>query len=230
MMDMQGARLRTFGPAGLICCGALLCMVFCWKTAGNAQEDKGPAPVVSAYYDQVLEVLGDKDLSTEQLREELQSMAREIFTFKIMAQMSLGRNWQDLNSDQQEEFVTLFTRLLENTYFQKLEEHLSEIRDYSEDDLQVTDEIVFSSRKAEVQSKIVYDKKDVPVNYRFVNMDSEWKIYDVLVEEVSLVQNYRSQFNDRLQKISIDQFLKELKDKVQAVEAGEEDVDPDDVL
>lgn len=223
MMDMKDARLRWLGPVGLVCCSAVLCILFCWNTAGNAQEDKGPAPIVSAYYQQVRDVLTDKDLSKEQLREELQSMAREIFTFQIMAQMSLGRNWQDLDSDEQEEFVTLFTRLLGNTYFQKLEEHLSEVREYSDDDMQVTDEIVFSSRKAEVQSKIVYDNKDVPVHYRFVKMDSEWKIYDVLVEEVSLVQNYRSQFNDRLQKISVSEFMQEMRDKVQKLEAGEEE-------
>lgn len=122
--------------------------------------------------------------------------------------------------------MTLFTRLLENTYFQKLEEHLSEVREYSDDDMQVTDEIVFSSRKAEVQSKIVYDDKDVPVDYRFVKTDDEWKIYDVLVEEVSLVQNYRSQFNDRLQKVSVAELMQEMRDKVQKLESGEEE-DPE---
>jgi phospholipid transport system substrate-binding protein len=226
MLEIKNAGLRWLGLVGLVCISAVLCIMFGWNTAGNAQEDKGPAPVVSAYYDQVLHVLTDKDLSKDQLREELQSMAREIFTFQVMAQMSLGRNWQDLNPDEQKEFVTLFTRLLENTYFQKLEEHLSEIREYSDDDMQVTDEIVFSSRKAEVQSKIVYDNKDVPVHYRFVKMDSEWKIYDVLVEEVSLVQNYRSQFNDRLQKVSVPELMQEMRDKVEKLEAGEEE-DPE---
>ncbi|MFO7876583.1 MAG: ABC transporter substrate-binding protein, partial [Desulfovermiculus sp.] len=226
MMDMKDIRLRWLGPVGLACFSAVLCILIGWNTAGYAQEDKGPAPVVSAYYEQVRDVLTDKGLDKDQLREELQSMAREIFTFEIMAQMSLGRNWQDLDSDEQDEFVTLFTRLLENTYFQKLEEHLSEVREYSDDDMQVTDEIVFSSRKAEVQSKIVYDDKDVPVDYRFVKTDDEWKIYDVLVEEVSLVQNYRSQFNDRLQKVSVAELMQEMRDKVQKLESGEEE-DPE---
>ncbi|MGM0760238.1 MAG: MlaC/ttg2D family ABC transporter substrate-binding protein [Thermodesulfobacteriota bacterium] len=174
----------------------------------------------------MLDVLTDQDMDKDQLQEELQCMVREIFTFQIMAQMSLGRNWQDLDSDEQDEFVSLFTRLLENTYFQKLEDHLSEIRDYSDDDMQVTDEILFSSRKAEVKSKIVYDDQDVPVNYRFVKTDDAWKIYDVLVEEVSLVQNYRSQFNDRLQKVSVSELMQEMRDKVQKLESGEEE-DPE---
>ena len=224
MQDICRSRLiREAMMAGVI---LALCLVLGVNGLGAAQKDNGPAPIVSAYYDQVLEVLADKDLSKKQLREELQSMAREIFTFQIMAQMSLGRNWQDLSSDQQTEFVSLFTRLLENTYFQKIENHLSEIKDYSADDLQVTDEIVFTSRKAEVQSKIAYDGKDVPVNYRFVKTDHEWKIYDVLVEEVSLVQNYRSQFNDKLQKISVTELMQEMRDKVQKLEAGEEE-DPE---
>ncbi|MFO7876927.1 MAG: ABC transporter substrate-binding protein, partial [Desulfovermiculus sp.] len=62
--------------------------------------------------------------------------------------------------------------------------------------------------------------------YRFVKTDDEWKIYDVLVEEVSLVQNYRSQFNDRLQKVSVAELMQEMRDKVQKLESGEEE-DPE---
>lgn len=222
MMDMKNRNLSWRGLVGVVSVSLVLCLLLGGTISSAAQEDNGPATIVSAYYDQVLEVLADKDLSKKQLREELQSMARKIFTFQIMAQMSLGQNWQDLDSDQQKEFVSLFTRLLENTYFQKIENHLSEIKDYSPDDLQVTDEIVFTSRKAEVQSKIAYDDKDVPVNYRFVKKDNEWKIYDVLVEEVSLVQNYRSQFNDKLQKVSVAELMQEMRDKVQKLESGEE--------
>jgi len=222
MMNVMGRRRKWIWVVGLT--GA--CFAFCLGLGGSslsaAQGDRGPAGIVTTYYDQILEAFADTQLSKEQLREKLQGMAREVFTFQIMAQMSLGRNWQDLDTDQQQEFVDLFTRLLENTYFQKIENHLSEIREYSADDLQVTDEIVFSSRKAEVQTKISYEGKNVPVHYRFVKMESGWKIYDVLVEEISLVQNYRSQFNDRLQKISVSEFLLELQNKVHKLESRQE--------
>ena len=201
--------------------GVLLLLCNGLSAPGTAlgQDQEGPASIVRTYYAQVLEVMAEEKVSKEQLKQELQGMARDVFTFQIMAQMSLGRSWQDLSTKQQKEFVDLFTRLLENTYFQKIENRLSAVRDYSSQDLQVTDEIVFSSRKAEVQSKIAYKDTYVPVNYRFVKMDGTWKIYDVLVEEVSLVQNYRSQFTDRLQKISVSDFMREIRDKVHSLEA-----------
>ena len=215
---------------GFIGLGLLLVMALGGSTLAFGAAEQGPAPVVRSYYDKVVNVLSNEDLDKEKLRQELKDMAREVFTFQVMAQMSMARNWRDLDSEQQKEFVSLFTRLLENTYFQKIEKHLDEITEYAKDDLQVTDEIIFSSRKAEVQSKIAYEDKQVPVNYRFVKMDGKWKIYDVLVEEVSLVQNYRSQFSDRLQKVSVGQFMQDLRDKVQALEAGEEEADLDDAI
>lgn len=197
----------------------LLCKGLAGPGAALGGDQKGPASIVRTYYAQVLEILAEEEVSKEQLKQELQGMARDVFTFQIMAQMSLGRSWKDLSPKQHKEFVDLFTRLLENTYFQKIEDHLNAVRGYSSQDLQVTDEIVFSSRKAEVQSKIAYEDTYVPVNYRFVKMDGTWKIYDVLVEEVSLVQNYRSQFTDRLQKISVSDFMQELRNKVHNLEA-----------
>ncbi|MBS3779226.1 MAG: ABC transporter substrate-binding protein [Desulfovermiculus sp.] len=224
MITIRSERRSWLGCLGLAGMSLVFCVVLGVNALGAVEDDSGPAGIVTAYYDQILEAFADEELSKEQLREKLQGMAREVFTFQIMAQMSLGRNWQDLDTDQQQEFVNLFTRLLENTYFQKIESHLSEIREYSADDLQVTDEIVFSSRKAEVQSQISYEGKKVPVHYRFVKMESGWKIYDVLVEEISLVQNYRSQFNDRLQKISVSEFLQDLQNKVHNLESREEKV------
>ncbi|WP_051564306.1 MlaC/ttg2D family ABC transporter substrate-binding protein [Desulfovermiculus halophilus] len=228
-MILQNSRVCTWRQvAVLVCAGLLLNLGWGVLTWATAQEDEGPAPIVRAYYDKVLSVLDDQDLNKDELRAELQSMAREVFSFRIMGQMSLGRNWRGLNAGQQQEFVDLFTRLLENTYFQKIEQHLDQITGYTKDDMQVSEEIIFSSRKAEVQTKIVYNDKNVPVNYRFVKLDQGWKIYDVLVEEVSLVQNYRSQFNDALQNSSVQAFMQDMRDKVQELEDGEDEQHEDE--
>jgi phospholipid transport system substrate-binding protein len=226
LQNSRGCSWRQV--AVLICAGLLLNLGWGGLTCAEAQEDEGPAPIVRSYYDQVLKVLEDQDLKKDELRAELQSMAREVFSFRIMGQMSLGRNWRSLDAGQQQEFVDLFTRLLENTYFQKIEQHLDQITGYTKDDMQVSEEIIFSSRKAEVQTKIVYNDKNVPVNYRFVKLDQGWKIYDVLVEEVSLVQNYRSQFNDALQNSSVNEFMQNMRDKVQELEDGEDEQQQED--
>ncbi len=217
-------RYNIFGRWWLA--AVLVCAAMIMQPGGGAKHlvwaaENGPAPIVRSYYKEMLAIVSDENLSKEQLREELEGMAEEIFTFQVMSQMSLGRMWRDLDSDQKKEFVDLFTRLLENTYFQKIEKYLDQITKYSAEDLQVTNEIIFSSRKAEVQSTINYDGKAVPVHYRFVKLDAGWKVYDVLVEEVSLVQNYRSQFNDALQKKSVSVFMQDLRDKVQELESAQ---------
>jgi phospholipid transport system substrate-binding protein len=205
---------------------ALICAAMIMQPGWGAEHlawatENGPAPIVRSYYKEILAIVSDEKLSKEQLRKELEGMAEEVFTFQVMSQMSLGRSWRDLDAGQRQEFVDLFTRLLENTYFQKIEKYLDQITKYSADDLQVTDEIIFSSRKAEVQSTINYDGKAVPVHYRFVKLDAGWKVYDVLVEEVSLVQNYRSQFNEALQKKSVSGFMQDLRNKVQELESAQ---------
>jgi phospholipid transport system substrate-binding protein len=209
---------------GFLCAALVMNQGWGSKTCAWAEEN-GPAPIVRSYYEEILTIVSDENLNKQQLRAELEGMADEIFSFQVMSQMSLGRSWRDLDAQQKKEFVDLFTRLLENTYFQKIEKYLDQITEYSADDLQVTDEIIFSSRKAEVQSTINYDGKAVPVHYRFVKLEAGWKVYDVLVEEVSLVQNYRSQFNDALQKKSVSVFMQDLRNKVQELESAPVDED-----
>lgn len=86
--------------------------------------------------------------------------------------------------------------------------------------IEILDQIIFSSRKAEVRTRIKYNDKYIPINYRFVLIGKQWKIYDVYVEGVSLIKNYRSQFKDMLLKKSPKEVINELRLKLKDTKCG----------
>jgi len=180
----------------------------------------GPSQVLDRYMDQVLEVFeqtssNDSEQEVEKLKEDLQAVASKAFSYQVMARMSLGHAWKRLSPAEQDEFVQLFTRLLEETYFSKIRKYFQEIKSYTRDKVTITDEIVFTSRKAEVQTEMEHKGKKVPVNYRMVKLETGWQVYDVQVEGVSLIQNYRSQFQDLMLKHSPAEVLDIVRKKIQ---------------
>jgi phospholipid transport system substrate-binding protein len=107
------------------------------------------------------------------------------------------------------EFVKLFEQVLEKSYIDK-------ILDYSNEKVNFYKESMLSDNQAEIQTKIVTASKEIPIYYRMILKDGKWKVYDVVVENVSLVQNYRTQFNDILTKNTPEQLLEILRKKVKA--------------
>ncbi len=181
---------------------------------------EGPSKVLEAYIDQVVDVfekasLKDDEEDVHQLKQDLQVLADQAFSYQVMARMSLGSSWKRFDPTQQQVFVQLFTRMLEETYFSKIRKYFQEIKSYSREQVVIADEIIFSSRKAEVQTQMEHEGNRVPVNYRMVTLDGDWKVYDVQVEGVSLVQNYRSQFQDLMLKHSPEDVLEIMRKKVE---------------
>ena len=125
-----------------------------------------------------------------------------------MPEWSLGNNWNKLTEAQRQEFVALFQQVLEKAYADK-------ILAYTDEKITFDREVAISKTRVEVQTRVVTKSKEVPINYRVVQeSDGTWKVYDVVVENVSLVMNYRSQFNDILSKNKPEQLLETLRKKV----------------
>jgi phospholipid transport system substrate-binding protein len=120
---------------------------------------------------------------------------------------TLGGNWSKLNPVQQQEFTQLYRRILEKAYIDKILSYTNEKIDFSK-------ESMLSDNQAEVQTKVITSSKEIPIFYKVIRKDGIWKVYDVAVENVSLVQNYRSQFNSILAKNTPDQLLEILRKKV----------------
>ena len=172
-----------------------------------------PLDAVQANVNKVLEVLRDPALKAdlamakEIKKEKLRLIYERMFDDIELSKRTLARNWNSLNAAQRQEFVLLFRQVLEKAYIDK-------ILAYTDEKIVFERETVVSETQAEVQTKIVTSSKEIPISYRVLLKDGAWKVYDVVIENVSLVLNYRTQFNDILAKNTPEQLLEILRKKV----------------
>ena len=171
-----------------------------------------PLDAVQANVNKVLDVLRDPklkgDSAKEIKKEKLRVIYGQMFNEVELARRTLTRNWNELNPAQQQEFIRLFRQVLENAYIDKILSYTNERTVFSR-------EIMLSTDQAEVQTKIITSSREIPIFYRVILKDGAWKVYDVVVENVSLVQNYRNQFKSILASHTPDQMLETLRKKVQ---------------
>ena len=172
-----------------------------------------PLDAVKINADQVLDILRDPKLKSASAKEIKKDKLRVIYVNMFdeveLSRRSLGMNWNKLNAAQRQEFVKLFEQVLEKAYADK-------ILAYTNEKIEFTKESMVSSNLAEVRTKVITASKEIPINYRVISKNGAWKVYDVVIENVSLVQNYRTQFNDILAKNSSEQLLEILRKKVKA--------------
>lgn len=169
-----------------------------------------PLERVKATIDRVLNILesplNPDGTKTPQRNAMLRQALESLFDFSAMARMSLGTHWE-YQADRQREFVSLFTDFMENVYLAKMES------------LKDTEVVYVRERVerglAQVDTKVVPTAgEDIPVNYRLHWVGREWKIYDVLIQNVSVVENYRAQFHRILKVTSFDELLKKLQERL----------------
>jgi len=170
-----------------------------------------PQQTIEAYVNKVLDVLRDPALQAESAKtakeEKIWSIFDDIFDYRELSKRTLSRNWKKFNSDQQKEFEALFRKLLGNVYMDR-------ILAYKDEQVLFHKESLLSDNKAQVQSKILAGNKEIPMDYRMIAKNDQWKVYDVVIEGVSMVKNYRSQFNNILSKKPPEELLKILRKKV----------------
>jgi phospholipid transport system substrate-binding protein len=172
-----------------------------------------PMTTAEASVNRVLDVLRDSKLKSpaakEAKKEKLRVIYKAMFDEIEFSKRTLTRNWNKFSPAERVEFVKLFEQVLEKSYIDK-------ILDYSNEKVNFYKESMLSDKQAEIQTKIVTASKEIPIYYRMILKDGKWKVYDVVVENVSLVQNYRTQFNDILTKNTPEQLLEILRKKVKA--------------
>jgi phospholipid transport system substrate-binding protein len=171
-----------------------------------------PSPVVEVRktVDEVVRVVADKELKKPQneqkRRKALKAAISQLFDHGEMAKRSMGQNWKEISPLQQKEFAELFATLLENSYAGKIES-------YNNEKIVYLKELV-DGDYAEVKSRIVTAKRDeFSLDYRLMLVGERWKVYDVVIEGVSLVSNYRSQFNKIIKAQGYPELLKKMKVK-----------------
>ena len=169
-----------------------------------------PTESVRETVDNIIAILKDPALKGEQKKKERREKLKELiyrrFDFTEMARRSLGSEWRRHSPEERKEFVQLFSALLEDAYLDKIESYNGEQVRYLKERV--------DKDFAEVPTKLVDNKgQEFSVVYRLYNSGGDWKVYDVVIEDISLVNNYRSQFSRVLAKSSYAELVDRMKKK-----------------
>ena len=172
-----------------------------------------PTDQIKGTIDEIIAILKDPSLNgpekSDQRRARLREKMKERFTFAEMAKRSLGKHWREMNGEEKEEFTAIFARLIENSYIGKIE-------GYTDEKILYENEMLRKGR-AIVKTKIITKQgTDIPLDYRLINkQNGQWMVYDVVIEGVSLVRNYRTQFSKALRSSSYEELVRTLKSKIE---------------
>jgi len=187
----------------------LLALVLSAVTASPAAAG-APSDQLKTQIDRVLKALDDPELKkegrTRDRRAAVRKIANDIFDFGETARRSLGRHWQPRTPAERDEFVQLFADLLERSYISRVELYGGEKIQYLGDTVE--------GEQGKVQTKLVTKGgSDIPIEYRMHKKGDRWLVYDVTIEGVSLIANYRTQFNKIIQTASYQELVKKMKAK-----------------
>ena len=176
--------------------------------ASTAVADEGPRQEIEKALRLGVSILSDSKLGESARFERLRAAVLPLFDFPEMTRRSLGAHWRRRTPEQREEFTRLFTRLLERTY-------ASRISSYKGQRMHFVREAI-DGRFAQVDTRIVdQEGRRFDVDYRLhrVNNPGEWRIYDIVIADISLVNNYRAQFNRVINRTSYEALAKRLRDR-----------------
>jgi len=184
----------------------ILCLIFPLSAFAGV-----PLETVEGHLDKVRDLLRDPSLKSESAKkakkDRIRAIAEKMFDFTELSKRTLAQNWNKLNPEQQKEFVELYTSFLGDAYVNK-------IMAYSDEKIVFTKEVALTEKTVEVQSRVLRNNGDIPLYYKVILKDGVWRVYDVIVEGVSLVNNFRSQFKEILSNKPPESLLETLRKKV----------------
>lgn len=193
----------------------LLINAFCLSSINHAWADEStPGETLVATIDQSLKILNDPALSgMDQFRERRQKLwnaVKPVFDFEETSRRALGRHWLPLTSEERQEFTETFTKILRDFYLGKSDSYRGEKLVYVR-------ELVDKNRGKVQTNFFTVEQKKIIVDFSMHKVDGRWRVYDVIIEGVSMVSNYRSQFNSIIAKESFDVLMKKLIEKEEEI-------------
>ncbi len=184
---------------------ALPLTAFCQNQASGSSPT--PQQLIAATLGEVVKV--NESYPGEELGKERRAKLRQVinprFDFHEMSQRSLGSNWAGHPPEQQKEFVDLFSDLMAKTYLSKVEQCARDTVKVEKDEV--------DGIKAMVKTTVIYKGETFPLDYRLLLKDGQWRVYDVIVENIGLVANYRNEFAGIIRKDGFEGLLKQLREK-----------------
>lgn len=211
MLKLQGLKILSIAALGVLL-GTID------ARAGTITDD------MRSVVERLVAVLTDPAFAPAEKKQErdrlLHTIASERFDWEEMARRCLGVRWRDLNEQQRKEFTEVFVDFLERTYLSKIDVFLQKSKDFSARNITYEKETVEGSY-AMIESTIRIQDQSLPLAYKMIQKNGHWMVYDVVIEGVGLVANYRSQFNEILAKESFDSLIKRLRERNTEQRVGE---------
>ena len=190
--------------------------------ASDSSSD--PMASVKSTVDQTIVVFKDRQIAEADRQQKLRTIAESRFDFSEMAKSAVGYHWRDFTPAQRSEFVPLFTKFIEDAYLSRIEDYSVEKVDQQIQSsvIQFVKETTDGPDRAEVYSTVVLQGRGDPiqVNYLMSRDANEWKIYDISIDAISVIANYRNQFNRVLNSDGYDKLVSIMREKQQALGAS----------
>lgn len=171
-----------------------------------------PKDDIQKSVDQLLTILRDPQMKGIPRREKLSTVIRARFDFAVMSQYTLGKYWKSASVEDQKQFIKLFSDLLEESYIGRIEAYSDEVVHYGVEKIE--------GDRAEVATSVRSGNVDIPINYRLTRNGDGWFVYDVVIEEVSLVKNYRSSYGEIIRKEGFAKLLERMTEKIKELRNG----------
>ncbi len=201
------------GMLALVATGAMVLLAVGGAWAGTPTED------LRGYTDRVLQIMQDPALSAKARKDAVRDVAVNAFDVSETAKRALGTHWQKRTPAERDEFVGVFRDLLEQTYVSRLDE-------YGGERIRYVSERVDGDNAVVRAAIVTRTGTEVPVESRLLARQGRWLIYDILIENVSLVANYRSQFDRVIRSESYEELVKRLRARVEALGTGKAKASP----
>ena len=217
-------RLNLFMKQFLKAKSFCILLLFIWAaTATGSEPNHDPVKQLQGSIDAIIKLLRDPGLKKpdkkEQLRSEISDIIRERFDFKEMAKRSLGLHWRKRNAEERKHFVQVFSELVQESYIGKIENYTDQTVSYGEVDIRDK----YAAVHTVIQSS---QKADLPIIYKMKLDGDKWRVYDVDIEGVSLVNTYRDQFNNIISQNSYEDLVDRMKSKLEKIKSHHNDEAP----
>ena len=186
-----------------------VCLVFILSSQSVIAENQSPDDVVRNIIDRVLQVLDDSNLTEDQKQQTIYTIASSNIDFREMSQRILAMNWRQSSDADKEKFVSLYEKILLGDYWTR-------IRNYSGEQVQYLSVSIEQENHATVDTVITHPdgEVEIPITYRMLMLDGQWLAYDFLVEGLSLVQNYRREYQAIIKNSGMEGLLQYMETQI----------------
>ncbi|MCK5193209.1 MAG: ABC transporter substrate-binding protein [Desulfobulbaceae bacterium] len=175
----------------------------------STTEDSSAIDQVRVTVDSILDILNEENVFKEkwpEKKEEIVALIKERFDFRELSMRALGKHWKKRSLEEKDDFITLFQGVLQNTYIDRL-------KCYSNEKIVFYKQVV-KGKKALVYCAFLRKNEEIPMKYRAKKINESWLVYDIVIEGVSLVGNYRKQFAQIIRKDQYDGLIAKMKEKL----------------